>query len=554
METLEKETLKQSSNDFTEPVVSLIDQKLLVAAVKLKNQGRLVNFACGMKVQIEEYSLHSFKVKELNENLQIPVTLQVNQIMCSGYTCQCFGCDYRHGYFLIIYLLYFQNIEIIKKTSEKALGLLCSNGFCMPAETSRHNQVTSSCFSALEDPYLASLVSSHLQLPTKLINIAARVKNLMLHEYGGKSYINNFCSCCIDRKFGTVFLQLPVEGGHKGGRLNVEYKGRKEVFETHASSDKNFFISAFYDCCEHFTEPVTQGYKLTVIYDLIWTNAKTNIPREFPVFLTSLKQVKVALKTWTKRYAKNKNCAHEESLSSDSEIDEDSSEEVNVNNKSGYLYTDKELRENVLFFVLQERYDTKSLSFKILRDQDQTMAEFLLNCIFLDVHLAVATLAVKNINKVDSCDVRPYSQAGAGTNEETATVAFSRLIDSNDVARNMRLELNWNRQFVGLEPHQEKNVYNRNPEDKTEIGKILNNRCVLLIWPKHHSTQIFCRYGVLSHLPENSIQRCEWQEEPPIYLAPKSNRVIHKVSCFLTSLLFFSPQITSNATYSLLQE
>ncbi len=73
----------------------------------------------------------------------------------------------------------------------------------MPVVTSRHNQATSSCNSALGDPDFASMISSHLKLPPDLINVRARVKQLVLHEYSGKCYINNVC----DGKFVTVLLQ-----------------------------------------------------------------------------------------------------------------------------------------------------------------------------------------------------------------------------------------------------------------------------------------------------------------------------------------------------------
>ncbi len=57
-----------------------IDEKLLVAAVKLQNKKKLVDFAYGTEVNIGEFPLPSFKVKELGKNLQIPVTLQVKEI------------------------------------------------------------------------------------------------------------------------------------------------------------------------------------------------------------------------------------------------------------------------------------------------------------------------------------------------------------------------------------------------------------------------------------------------------------------------------------------
>lgn len=94
------------------------------------------------------------------------------------------------------------------------------------------------------------------------------------------------------------------------------------------------------------------------------------------------------------------------------------------------------------------------------------MADFLLNCIFLDAHLAVATPTTTEKNKVDSWNVRPNNQTEITPreDEETDSFAFSHVIDSHDVIRNLSLELKRNRHFVGLEP-QQKNVYNGVPGD-----------------------------------------------------------------------------------------
>ncbi len=49
-------------------------------AVKLQNEGKLVDFAYGTEVKSGEFPLPSFKVNELGKNLQIPVTLEVKEI------------------------------------------------------------------------------------------------------------------------------------------------------------------------------------------------------------------------------------------------------------------------------------------------------------------------------------------------------------------------------------------------------------------------------------------------------------------------------------------
>ena len=79
----------------------------------------------------------------------------------------------------------------------------------------------------------------------------------------------------------------------------MEYKGRKKTFESHQNSDKQIYLSAFYGDCNHFMEHVTRGWKMVLVFSLIWTNAKVPVaPQDLIVFQTALKEIEVALKPW----------------------------------------------------------------------------------------------------------------------------------------------------------------------------------------------------------------------------------------------------------------
>ena len=42
----------------------------------------------------------------------------------------------------------------------------------------------------------------------------------------------------LSGSFGTLILQLPVEGGHVGGRLKVKYQGKEQVYERGVRNSK----------------------------------------------------------------------------------------------------------------------------------------------------------------------------------------------------------------------------------------------------------------------------------------------------------------------------
>lgn len=320
-----------------------------------------------------------------------------------------------------------------------------------------------------------------------------------MFEPGNQCFINNSSSCIANNKIGTVVLQLPVEGGHEGGRLNVEYERKHMVFENHGNSDKSFYLTAFYNCCKEFMEPVTRGHKLILVFDLIWTDTKTEIPKNFPVFLTALKVIKQVLKPWIRQNVEDSElmCPRP----STSENQEESSE----GNLSDHSFLEWTLKEKILFIILKEEYEEKSLAFELLRGQDRVLVEHLLNCGFLDVHLAMAN----SKNKSESVN----QEKG----EELGSIAISTFIDSNDVTRNLSFDLDWNKHFVELiQLNKEKEAYFEKCKEKVELSKRNLHNGVIVIWPKHHSVPIYCQFGLPSLLIRmgqmlNSSQN--WKDE-----------------------------------------
>ncbi len=97
---------------------------------------------------------------------------------------------------------------------------------------------------------------------------------------------------------GTTTLQLPVEGGHEGGRLNVEYKGKSKILENNYQSGEHFYVSTICSCCNEVMEPITSGWRLTLVFNLVWINAKTRLPIDFPIFLSALREIEATLTPW----------------------------------------------------------------------------------------------------------------------------------------------------------------------------------------------------------------------------------------------------------------
>ena len=101
--------------------------------------------------------------------------------------------------------------------------------------------------------------------------------------------------------FGTMILQIPVNGGHQGGHLVLEHSGKTKKFSFDNGSDQKFFLTAFYADCEHQLEQVTQGWRLTLVFNLVWKNGGVpalRAPVDVPVLLEVLKEIKESLRPW----------------------------------------------------------------------------------------------------------------------------------------------------------------------------------------------------------------------------------------------------------------
>ncbi len=72
--------------------------------------------------------------------------------------------------------------------------------------------------------------------------------------------------------FGTLIVQLPA--GHKGGALAVRHNGEEIVWETERDSNTQIHYCAFYADCEHELKPVTSGWRLVLVYNLVRKHAQ----------------------------------------------------------------------------------------------------------------------------------------------------------------------------------------------------------------------------------------------------------------------------------------
>ena len=74
--------------------------------------------------------------------------------------------------------------------------------------------------------------------------------------------------------FGTLVIQLPSD--FEGGQLNVCHQGKQTTFDFSGIEGMvSFHYAAFYADCQHELCKVTKGYRLCLIYNLVYTGAES---------------------------------------------------------------------------------------------------------------------------------------------------------------------------------------------------------------------------------------------------------------------------------------
>eukprot|EP01112_Ceratiomyxa_fruticulosa_P014870 TRINITY_DN4312_c0_g1_i2.p1 TRINITY_DN4312_c0_g1~~TRINITY_DN4312_c0_g1_i2.p1 ORF type:complete len:847 (-),score=188.58 TRINITY_DN4312_c0_g1_i2:89-2629(-) len=75
-----------------------------------------------------------------------------------------------------------------------------------------------------------------------------------------------------EKKFASLVIYLPSE--YLGGEIKISHGGHANLFDFSSKSDKSAayysHFAAFYSECEHEIFPVSQGYQIFLVYDLIY--------------------------------------------------------------------------------------------------------------------------------------------------------------------------------------------------------------------------------------------------------------------------------------------
>jgi len=106
-------------------------------------------------------------------------------------------------------------------------------------------------------------------------SISAHLYKMLIYEKGD-FFLPHKDSEKEKGMFGTLVISLPAK--HTGGELVVSFEGLNEVADfADDSGDYKISYAAFYADCDHEIKPITSGYRICLLYNLVQQKSGKNI-------------------------------------------------------------------------------------------------------------------------------------------------------------------------------------------------------------------------------------------------------------------------------------
>ena len=123
----------------------------------------------------------------------------------------------------------------------------------------------------------------------------ARLYKLLIYETGG-FFAAHRDTEKADGMVATLSLSLPVSGA--GGELVVRHRDREASIDMTAAEPSELVYAAFYADCEHETKPVTEGFRLSLVFNLSLLLGDTETPRHAPDYTDLVQPIARELSAW----------------------------------------------------------------------------------------------------------------------------------------------------------------------------------------------------------------------------------------------------------------
>ena len=124
---------------------------------------------------------------------------------------------------------------------------------------------------------------------------SAQLYKLLVYEPGG-FFAPHRDTEKMDGMVATLVVSLPVAGA--GGELVIRHGERQAVVDLRTDEPSELAFAAFYADCVHEIRPVTAGYRIVLVYNLVVRGAAAAVLRAAPDFGSQEEQIVAQLRSW----------------------------------------------------------------------------------------------------------------------------------------------------------------------------------------------------------------------------------------------------------------
>ena len=123
----------------------------------------------------------------------------------------------------------------------------------------------------------------------------AQLHKLLIYEPGG-FFAPHHDTEKADGMIATLSISLPAEG--RGGELVVRHRDRESIIDMTAAEPSELAFAAFYADCIHEVRPLTEGHRLSLVFNLCLRAGDTDTRREAPDYTAEVDRLAERLAEW----------------------------------------------------------------------------------------------------------------------------------------------------------------------------------------------------------------------------------------------------------------
>ena len=128
--------------------------------------------------------------------------------------------------------------------------------------------------------------------------VDARLHRLLIYEPGG-FFASHRDTEKADGMMATLSVSLPTAGA--GGELVVRHRNRERTIDMTTGEPSELTFAAFYADCTHEIRPVTEGHRLSLVFNLCLRPDDDESPREAPDYTAQIDHLAERLTEWRAR-------------------------------------------------------------------------------------------------------------------------------------------------------------------------------------------------------------------------------------------------------------